>query len=284
MTYAQLAAALEFVLADAGVERAARLAKDYFADAHIRPPDAKPADVADLQRIVRVESDADRLIAGEPLPYVTGVAHFFGHALSVGPAVLVPRPETEELVRWVLEREPADRLFFADLCTGSGCIAAALAYARESWRGLAVDVSDDAVDCARRNVRDLGVGDYVRVERHDVLHEQDYLGAGGQWDLLVSNPPYVPDEDWLRVAPEVAAYEPHLALRVSDDDPLIFYRRLTDLAARHLLPGGRLYVECNDRYVDEVAALFGERGLSRVEVLVDMQGRPRHVRGVAGSA
>ena len=284
MTYAELAAALEFVLAEAGVERAGRLAEDYFADARIRPPDARPSDVADLEHVVRVEADADRLIAGEPLQYVTGVAHFFGHALSVGPAVLVPRPETEELVRWILEREPADRLFFADLCTGSGCIAAALAYAREPWRGLAVDVSADAVGYATRNARSLAVGDYVRVEQHDVLRDEEYLGVGGEWDLLVSNPPYIPDEDWLRVDPAVAAYEPHLALRVSDEDPLIFYRRLAELAARHLVPGGRLYAECNDRYTARVGELFRERGMGEVDVLVDMQGRPRHVRAVVGSA
>ena len=280
MTYAELRDALAEGLRLRGLPAADRLARHYLADARIRPPGARLDDEASAEAEASVAEAGERLAGGEPLQYVSGTAHFYGHELRVDSSVLIPRPETEELVRWVLEREPMGQVRFADLCTGSGCIAAALAHARERWRGLAVDVSPAAAEVAQENLRALGVGHSVRVEVHDILTDDGFLGSGGAWEVFVSNPPYIPASDWLRVDAAVAAYEPQLALRVPDDEPLIFYRRLARLALRHLVSGGRVYVECNDRYVRQVGELFTREGLTAIEVLTDMQGRPRHVRAV----
>ena len=260
-----------------GIEDAARLARHYVDDvARAARLEGFSPQIEDFERAATA---ASRLAVGEPLAYVTGVVHFYGRRLAVNPSVLIPRPETEELVRWILEREGAAPLSVADLCTGSGCIAVALAAERASWRVLAVDNDPEALEVARANVRAQGVADRVRCERHDVITDERYLGDGAAWDIIVSNPPYIPDEDWYRVDPAVAAFEPHQALRVPDATPLMFYEQIADTARAHLHPGGRLYFECNDRYVGQVSALLSAMGFTGVEILLDMQGKPRHVRG-----
>lgn len=278
MTWGQLRDACEVALDEAGRERPARLVSDWFDDLYGRAA-RKLTEAVPTSNVIDVERDLARLTGGEPLAYVTGVAHFYGYELDVGPGVLIPRPETEELVRWILEREGEGALRFADLCTGSGCIAVALALRRLRWRGYAVDVSPYACAAAEANVRKHDLDGHLTVQQADVLANATPLTHRGV-ELVVCNPPYIPASDWERVQPSVARYEPHLALRVSDADPLQYYRRLADLAIGHLPPGGRLYLECNDRYAHEVAELCDDYGLREVEVFTDMQGRPRHVRAL----
>ena len=278
MTWSELRARCEAVLAKAGADRPARLVLDWFDDVY-GLASRRGAEQVPRANLASALAQLDDLAAGRPLAYVTGVVHFYGLELSIAEGVLIPRPETEELVRWVLEANPSDRpLHFADLCCGSGCIAVALARRRLRWRGTAVDLSPYALDVARRNIRKHDLDDHLALHGADLL-SRDWTLPPGAYDLIVSNPPYIPDADWGRVAPAVADHEPHLALRVSDGDPLVFYRSIAREAAVGLRPGGWLYFECNDRYTARVARLLGGAGFTEVDTLIDMQGKPRHVRG-----
>lgn len=278
MTWGELRAHCEEVLANAGRERPARVVLDWFDDGYGRAS-RMATELVPRINVIAVETQLAELLEGRPLQYVTGVSHFYGLELEVGEGVLIPRPETEELVRWILESHPLQpALHFADLCCGSGCIAVALARKRLTWTGEAVDVSGYALDFTRRNLAKHDVAGAVRVVRADVLEDGSVLQSGW-YDIIVSNPPYIPDGDWGRVGEEVAAWEPEIALRVGDEEPLVFYDQIERLARAGLKAGGWLYFECNDRYAGKVAALLRERRWGEVEVLTDMQGRERHVRG-----
>ena len=234
------------------------------------------------------EKIAQRLIAGEPVQYVLGYADFCGHRFSVSPAVLIPRPETEELVRAVLDSstlnaQPSARLCrFAlrrtlnakilDLCTGSGCIAIALALAMPEAEVIGIDISDEALEVARLNAKNLQA-DNVRFFRADVL--ADSLDFAGPADVIVSNPPYVMQAEALQMAAHVLEHEPHLALFVPDDDALRFYRAIADAGRRLLRPGGMIAVEINSALPEETAAVFKNAGFIDSEVLNDQFGRPR---------
>jgi len=280
LTWGELKAHCEHELELAGVDRPARTTLDWFDDVFGRASRRSNEEVLSAN-LNTAAAQLERLVLGEPLAYVTGIAHFYGYEVLVGPGVLIPRPETEELVRWILEKHPLrPDLKFADLCTGSGCIAVALALQRLTWRGVAVDISPYAIKIARVNVR-----------KHDLLEQLDLLQSdlfgqalrkGSTYDLLVSNPPYIPSSDWHRVDDQVARYEPKLALEVSDDTPLRFYDRLLELGQQHLNPDGYLYMECNDRFVEAVAEKLRLGRWQEVEVFVDMQGRGRHVRAMRG--
>lgn len=278
MTWAELRARSEHALTEVGQERPARLVLDWFDDVFGRASRRDAEEVPSACAAVAKTQLAD-LLAGKPLAYVTGVAHFYGYELEIGEGVLIPRPETEELVRWILESHGGHgSLRFADLCTGSGCIAVALTLKRLRWRGVAVDVSPYAIAVAERNVRKHDLSQHLTLLHSDVLVGLSALN-GQTFDIIVSNPPYIPDSDWGRVGAEVRDHEPHLALRVSDEDPLVFYRKIAVAATTLLGAGGWLYFECNDRYVKQVVALLREWRWCEVEVLVDMQGHERHVRG-----
>lgn len=275
-TWRELRAACEEQLARAGVERPARLVLDWFDDVFGRAS-RRDDEAVPTASLAQAQGQLERLLAGEPLAYVTGVAHFYGYELDVAPGVLIPRPETEELVRWVLEsHELQPALRFADWCTGSGCIAVALALRRLTWRGVAYDASPHAVAVAQANVRKHDLGSHLRVRQADIFAARE--AAEGPYDLIVSNPPYIPASDWHRVDAQVADHEPRMALVTDGDDALLFYRRLAAMAPLELRPGGWLYVECNDRYAHQVAEYFKANSLNGVEVLDDMQGKPRHVR------
>ncbi|MFK8055532.1 MAG: peptide chain release factor N(5)-glutamine methyltransferase [Saprospiraceae bacterium] len=279
MTWTELRSACEVALIEAGLDRPSRIVLDWFDDvfglASRRGTEAVPK-----ANLITANAQLERLVNGEPLAYVTGLAHFYGNELEVGEGVLIPRPETEELVRWVLEAFPKHtKLRFADLCTGSGCIAVAISLERLTWRGVAVDVSPHAIAVAEANVRKHDLQEHLQISQADLLVGTGF-DEGERFDLIVSNPPYIPDEDWIRVQKSVSDWEPHLALRVSDHEPLIFYRRLCISAKQHLNEGGWLYVECNDVFAPQVAELFSSEGLSDVEVFIDMQGKERHVRGM----
>jgi len=278
MTWSQLRMVCETALSDAGVENPARLTLDWFDDVFGLAARRGDELVPDLS-LIQAASQMERLSNGEPLAYVTGLSHFYGYELEVGEGVLIPRPETEELVRWILEAFPKyGEVRFADLCTGSGCIAVALALQRLTWSGVAVDVSPHALAIAEANVKKHELGGLVEIRQADMLDGSPFK-EDELFDLLVSNPPYIPDGDWDRVDKGVSDWEPHIALRVSDTDPLLFYRKLADTAKLHMKEGGWIYVECNDVYAQRVAELFKAEGLAEVEVFVDMQGKERHVRG-----
>ena len=223
----------------------------------------------------------NRLKAGEPVQYVTGIADFYGLQLEVTPAVLIPRPETEELVEWILEEHPKDTLLtVVDLGTGSGCIPLALKARRPGWTCVGLDVSEDALAVARANAERLGLE--VTFAHFDVLLNgtlpKDQL-TKEPTDLLISNPPYIPPSERDRMSTSTLAHEPELALFVPEADPLLFYRRIAELGRTALATGGRLYFETNEFNNGEVVTLLEGAGYAAVERRKDMEGKWRIVMG-----
>ena len=221
-----------------------------------------------------------RLLAHEPVQYVLGRAHFAGLELEVSPATLIPRPETEELLRLVLREVPAGpggRLL--DVGTGSGALACGLAQARPDAAVWAVDVSAGALAVAQRNAARYGLR--VQFEELDILQALPAGIAPHSLTALVSNPPYVRASERAQMRPNVLAWEPALALFVPDDDPLLFYRRLGEIGRVLLQPGGGLYLEINEALADETRMLLVGQGYAGVGSTADMFGKDRLVRATA---
>jgi release factor glutamine methyltransferase len=230
-----------------------------------------PAEVA-----ARLPDLTARLLAHEPVQYVLGTAHFAGMELAVSPATLIPRPETEELAQ-LIAQEQAGRtgLTVLDVGTGSGCLVLAVAQALRPARTLAVDISEEALAVARRNAARYAPD--VAFQQLDILTTTPAI-APGTLDVLVSNPPYVRDSERAQMRANVLSWEPETALFVPDADPLLFYKRLAELATTLLKPGGAVYLEINEALGAETAALFPEPTFTAVRVSDDFFGRPRFVR------
>ncbi len=222
----------------------------------------------------KIDKVVDRLIGGEPLQYILGKARFYGADLEVTPAVLIPRPETEELVD-IIVKEQGDKpdLKVLDLCTGSGCIAVTLARVLKFASVTGVDISADALDVARENARMSKVK--VSFVETDVLSSE--LPKSDKFDIIVSNPPYVLESEKSEMDRNVLDYEPHLALFVPDGDPLKFYVPIADYAGNALSAGGRLYLEINPLCAGSVSDCLKSRGFKDVDVIRDMNGKQRFV-------
>ena len=206
-----------------------------------------------------LEKLVQRILSGEPFQYVLGHEYFCGLCLEVGPGVLIPRPETQDLVEWVISTLPKEKnISLVDACTGSGCIAAALAAGLPHAQVTGIDVSADALKYARRNTEQFG----SRVR------------------ILVSNPPYIAEEERGSLADNVKKYEPEMALFVPQEDPLLFYRVLGEQGQQCLRSGGAIFVEINQRFGEETCALFRSQGYCDVELRTDRFGNPRMVKGV----
>ena len=217
-----------------------------------------------------------RLLAGEPVQFVTGIARFNDLLLKVSPAVLIPRPETEELVQKIstsLPKEKTIRIW--DIGTGSGCIAIALAKQFPHAEVIAFDVSGDALQIAKENAESNGAK--VTFVQDDVLNPpSDYFNQ--PVDLVVSNPPYVCDSERASMEANVLDWEPEKALFVPDDDPLQFYRQILALAKKQLNPDGQVWFEINERMGEEMLSLCHKIGFSNAEVLEDFAGKSRFVK------
>ena len=220
---------------------------------------------------------------GMPLQYATGVARFDGRLLHVSPATLIPRPETEELVAWAadvaaaMKASEGQTLRLLDAGTGSGCIALSLALRLgRSWQVTAWDINTETLSVARANARTYGAA--VRFEQVDLLA---HPRAAHSFDLIVSNPPYVCQSERAEMEAQVLDYEPERALFVPDNDPLLFYRALVELAQHALQPAGWLLLEVNRAYAEETADLLRQAGMPDVEVRCDAFGNPRMVGGRA---
>ena len=225
----------------------------------------------------RVMEMARRVGGGEPVQYVLGEADFCGMSLMVNPGVLIPRPETEELVEWVAGDGDVGRVL--DVCTGSGCIAVALARRFAEAEVEAWDVSEEALGVARMNVERCGV--VVRLKRVDVLDDVAVAREAGMgWDVMVSNPPYVCEEEAVEMEAQVLEHEPGLALFVPDDDPLRFYRQIGRVGMEALRSGGRLYFEINRRFGREVTEMLAGMGYVGVELRRDFCGNDRMVKAI----
>lgn len=215
---------------------------------------------------------ASRIIAGEPVQYVLGRAIFCGHSFRVTPDVLIPRPETEELVQVVIDEYSPVKLL--DLCTGSGCIAISLALAIPEADVTGVDISEAALAVARQNAEELGATN-VSFARADVL-DKGYNPLQ-QFDIIVSNPPYVRQSEAADMEPHVLEYEPALALFVPDDDPLRFYQAIACIADKCLSPNGFIAVEASSFLAHETACVFSSHGFTDVKILADQFGKERMI-------
>lgn len=214
-----------------------------------------------------------RRVLREPFAYIVGQREFYGLSLAVGPGVLVPRPETEGLVARAAALAPTGGCV-ADICTGSGAVAAALAWARPDLRVAAADISPEALAIAAANVARLGLAGRVRT------HLGDLWAAlpPGRYALCTCNPPYLDADEWSAAEPEVRQWEPPIAL-VAPEGWRALYGRLAAGARTRLIPGGHLLVEIGAAQGPEVAAIFTAAGLADVAVMPDLAGRPRYVGG-----
>ena len=233
-------------------------------DVALRPdrelPDFAPQRIADI---------IARLRRHEPLQYIVGHARFHGHSFKVTPAVLIPRPETEQLVDLIIDENPRDDLRVLDMGTGSGCIAISLARALKFAQVDALDVSRDALAVARDNAAALKVK--VRLFESDMLSPQPVA----RYDIIVSNPPYICWSECETMERNVKDYEPGQALFVPDNDPLMFYKAIAPYAAQSLERGGKLYLEINHRFADEMKRLLEDSGFDEVRIVEDSFGKKR---------
>ena len=213
-----------------------------------------------------------RLLNFEPIQYIQGTARFLERSYHVAPGVLIPRPETEELVEVMLREIPSDARIL-DIGTGSGCIAISLSKAFPNAKVTAWDVSEDALCIARRNNDDLQAS--VCFVKQDVLA---WRGDGGQcYDVIVSNPPYITESEKQEMERNVLDWEPFSALFVPNNDPLLFYRRIGELGRMMLVDGGRLYFEINRAYGEATAMMLCGQGYTGIRILKEISGNDRFV-------
>ena len=213
-----------------------------------------------------------------PIQYLLGKTHFYGLEFEVNENVLIPRPETEELVEWVINENKAidkkKKIKILDIGTGSGCIAISLAKNLPNAEVYAIDVSKKALETAKRNAISNKVEIIFMLK--NVL-ELEVLKSN--YDIIVSNPPYVRNLEKEEIKKNVLDYEPHLALFVEDNDALIFYRKIADLAKKNLLENGQLYFEINQYLGKEMAGLLEEMNFKSIELRKDIYDNDRMIKG-----
>lgn len=213
-----------------------------------------------------------RLLKNEPIQYIFNEAYFQGFTLKVTPSTLIPRPETEELVDIIVKDNTSCDLRILDIGTGSGAIAIALARALRFPIVDAIDISDEALSVAKENATMLKAK--VNFKKTDILTASP---TENQYDIIVSNPPYITNSERNKMEINVLDYEPHTALFVPDDDALRFYRAIAIFASKSLKPGGKIYFEINSRFGKETATLLSENGFNEPTIAKDMYGLDRFV-------
>jgi release factor glutamine methyltransferase len=225
----------------------------------------------------------DRINHGEPVQYVVGEEHFYRRKFQVNPSVLIPRPETEELIRAVLsynaslwgKKDIKTPLKILDIGTGSGCIPITLFLEIGEGEIYATDASTAALSVAVSNAERFQTK--ITLIEHDILNEKIPVS---NLDVIVSNPPYVTEKEKSQMKSNVLDHEPHLALFVPDDDPLIFYKRIVSEARQCLNPGGLLAMEINEKFGKQVTEIFLKHGFEEVSMVDDLAGKPRVVKGL----
>jgi len=244
-----------------------------------------------VHQLYHLTEVVQRLGQHEPIQYVLGECFFHGLKLYVNNHVLIPRPETEELVEWIIndvktsgknvfqrkegEADETTQLKVLDVGTGSGCIALALKKAMPKAEVWGCDVSDEALNVARRNGAQLDIRvDFQGINFLDESQQRSLPTV----DIIVSNPPYVPEKDKATMRPNVLAHEPHTALFVPDDDALIFYKTLALFGHKRLYENGCIYIEISENAAKETVRIFKEAGYNNVEIKKDMQGKDRMIK------
>ncbi len=226
-----------------------------------------------------------QLLRHKPVQYILGEAWFYKMKLKVNEHVLIPRPETEELVEWVIEEirnKKADELIthnsqfnILDIGAGSGCISIALKKESPDADIFAIDVSDDALKVAHQNAADHKTA--IHFWHLDFLNERLWQSLKS-FNIIISNPPYIPANEKNKIPKNVVEHEPHLALFVADNDPFIFYKKIASFAYGHLKDGGKVFVEVHEDYSNQVQKLFAEKNF-KTEIRKDLFGRERMICG-----
>jgi len=222
----------------------------------------------------------DRLKIYEPVQYILGETEFFGYPFLVNKQVLIPRPETEELVSWIIEDVDKNEATILDIGTGSGCIAISLAKKLNNAVVSAIDISTRAIEVAKKNTLINNVN--IEFSRVDVLNFEADLDLHHKWeskfDIIVSNPPYVRMQEKKLMKLNVIDHEPDIALFVEDDDPLLFYRKISQLSKQYLRHNGTLYLEINEYLGLEMEKMLNKAGFKHVLLKKDMFGKNRMIK------
>ncbi len=222
-----------------------------------------------------------RLKKHEPIQYILGETEFYGLPFYAVPGVLIPRPETEELVQWIIQENELAKPTILDIGTGTGCIAISLRKNIQQSIVFACDISAVCLETTRRNIA-LNSAE-ISVFAYDILTGTPEKSFP-EFDVIVSNPPYIRETEKLQMENNVLDFEPELALFVSDDDPLVFYERIAEFAKKHLRKGGFLYFEINEALGIECSEMLQEKGYSEVTLKKDIHGKDRMIRSVANSS
>ena len=232
----------------------------------------------DVMQLLQWETVLSQLKEQKPIQYILGETTFFGLPFYVNENTLIPRPETEELVDWILSNNPITKttspLKILDIGTGTGCIAISLAKNLPNAEVYALDVSDKALEVAKRNAKNNNVK--VNFMHQSILETQD---LGMQFDIIVSNPPYVRNLEKKEINKNVLDYEPHLALFAEDNDALLFYRKIVQLALINLSNNGEIYFEINQYLGQEMINLLENNHFKNIELRKDIYGNDRMIKG-----
>ena len=230
------------------------------------------------QQQKQLENYTDELLAHKPIQYVIGEVWFMGMKLKVNNHVLIPRPETEELVDWIvndIRRDEKENISLIDIGTGSGCIPIAVKKWLKEINASAVDISEEALQLALINsIEQQVLVDFIHL---DFLKENEWRQLA-KYDIVVSNPPYIRQSEKETMNKNVLNYEPHIALFVPNEDPLLFYKALAKFGLQHLKENGILYMEINEALGDLVVQLFHENGYTQIDLKKDLQGKNRMVK------
>ncbi len=218
--------------------------------------------------------DFERLKTGEPIQYILGKGPFYGREFKVSSATLIPRNETEELVHLIIKENKGSGLRILDIGTGSGCIPITLALEMKNPEVFGIDIAEEALKIAISNTESLKAD--VSFLSCDILKS---IPNTPELDILVSNPPYIPIEEKGLMHRNVLDFEPDLALFVTDEDPLIFYRTIAEKGKSLLKPFGKIYFEINERFGNEVANLLSDLNYNNVRIIKDLNGKDRIVSG-----
>lgn len=243
-------------------------------DFHLKPN--LPISDELFEKVKQVSIDLKQF---KPIQYVLGTSEFLGLLLKVTPAVLIPRPETEELADWIIKTHKFNENKILDIGTGSGCLAIALDKLMINSHTDGIDISDEALEIAEEN-------SYMNESIVNFFHYDIFKGYNGEnsdkfkesYDIIVSNPPYVTKSESSQMLKNVLEFEPHLALFVEDNEPLIYYKAIADFARIKLEWGGYLYFEINPLFVKEIQELLMVKGYRNIQVRPDLNGKPRMLR------
>tara|TARA_S200000501_G_scaffold247567_1_gene231927 strand:- start:138 stop:992 length:855 start_codon:yes stop_codon:yes gene_type:complete len=249
---------------------------DFYFEWDASFPIINPNYLLDFNASEKLKFALSELRKEKPLQYITHQATFFGIDFFVNQSVLIPRPETEDLVNWVLEDIYKNKIIspqLMDIGTGSGCIAVSLANANKQINVTAIDLSEEALRVAKKNAKKHRVKiDFIKHDIQSLFHWKNPL------DIIVSNPPYVHPNEKKEISPNVLNYEPHMAIFTPENDPVYYYRLIINFALAVLKSGGSLYLEINPKYLELLKSNFSDDTFGEIEVRNDIFGKSRMLK------